>query len=277
LTLGLAFFAAGIVAFLESKLGLSPWDVLHQGIAIHSPLSFGMANIAVGVVVVSIAWLLGAKIGVATLANALLVGAFIELLTSFEAIDRLSEESLGVRIGLLAAGVVLVGLGSGLYLGADLGAGPRDSLMLVGVERTSLRVAIVRGFLELGALAVGFVLGGTIGRRDRRLRNPDRPLGGGVVLGSEEKRPCDYGVSVTDSIVTASRGLSRESAATCEIASATSMPSTTRPKTVCFPSSHGQASAVTMKNWLPFVFGPAFAIARAPRTTRCSLGSSSNV
>ena len=62
-----------------------------------------------------------------------------------------------------------------------------------------------------------------------------------------------------------------------EIASTTSMPSVTRPNTVCLPSSQGAASAVTMKNWLPFVFGPAFAIASAPRSTLCSLNSSSNV
>jgi uncharacterized membrane protein YczE len=163
LVLGLFFFAAGIVAFLESRLGLSPWDVLHQGIARHSPLSFGLANIVVGIAVLTVAWLLGAKIGVATLANALLVGLFIELLTSVGAVDRLSDDSLGVRIALLALGVVLVGAGSGLYLGADLGAGPRDSLMVVGAQRTSLRIAFVRGALELGALLAGFVLGGTIG------------------------------------------------------------------------------------------------------------------
>jgi uncharacterized membrane protein YczE len=163
LVLGLFFFAAGIVAFLESRLGLSPWDVLHQGIARHSPLSFGLANIVVGIAVLSVAWLLGAKIGVATLANALLVGAFIELLTSVGAVDRLSDQPLGVRITLLTLGVVLVGVGSGLYLGADLGAGPRDSLMVVGAQRTSLRIAVVRGALELVALLAGFVLGGTIG------------------------------------------------------------------------------------------------------------------
>lgn len=163
LGLGLFLFAAGIVAFLESRLGLSPWDVLHQGIARHSPLSFGLANIVVGVVVLTIAWLIGAKIGIATLANAVLVGVFIELLTSIGAVDRLSGQPLGVRIALLASGVLLVGLGSGLYLGADLGAGPRDSLMVIGTQRTSLRISFVRGALELGALAAGFVLGGTVG------------------------------------------------------------------------------------------------------------------
>src|ERR1044071_6639233 len=100
---GLFLFAAGIVAFLESRLGLSPWDVLHQGIARHSPLSFGLANIAVGLVLLPVAWLLGAKIGIGTLANAVLVGAFIELLTSVEAIDRLSDQGVGVRLALVAS------------------------------------------------------------------------------------------------------------------------------------------------------------------------------
>ena len=71
-------------------------------------------------------------------------------------------------------------------------------------------------------------------------------------------------------------GLSRPSRSTIEIDSATSWPLVTFPKTVCLPSSHEAASVVTMKNWLPFVFGPAFAIASAPRSTLCSLNSSSN-
>ena len=160
---GLFLFALGIVAFLESKLGLSPWDVLHQGIAKHSPLSFGEANIAVSVVVVTIAWLLGARVGVGTLANAVLVGGFVVGLTSIGTVQHLAHDPLGVRIGLLVAGVALTGAGSGLYLAAALGAGPRDSLMVVGSERLSLRIAIVRVGLELGALGIGIGLGGTFG------------------------------------------------------------------------------------------------------------------
>jgi len=160
---GLFLFALGIVAFLESKLGLSPWDVLHQGIAKHSPLSFGEANIAVSVVVVTIAWLLGARVGVGTLANAVLVGGFVVGLTSIGAVQHLAHDPLGARIGLLVAGVGLTGAGSGLYLAAALGAGPRDSLMVVGSERLSLRIAIVRVALELSALGIGIGLGGTFG------------------------------------------------------------------------------------------------------------------
>jgi uncharacterized membrane protein YczE len=160
---GLFLFALGIVAFLESRLGLSPWDTLHQGVARHTPISFGVATIVVSVAVMTIAWLLGAEIGIGTLANAVLVGGFVVGLTSIGAVQDLAHDALGVRIGLLAAGVVLTGFGSALYLAAALGAGPRDSLMVVGSRRLGVRIAVVRGGLEVCALALGFVLGGTIG------------------------------------------------------------------------------------------------------------------
>jgi uncharacterized membrane protein YczE len=163
LVAGLFLFAAGIVALLESRLGLSPWDVFHQGLARHTPLSFGEANIAVSVAVVAVAWALGARIGFGTLANALLVGGFVQLLTSLGTVTRLAHEPLGVRIGLLAAGVGLMGIGSGFYLGAAFGAGPRDSLMVVGAERTRFRIGAVRAALELSALGAGAALGGTVG------------------------------------------------------------------------------------------------------------------
>lgn len=156
-------FAAGIVAMLESRLGLSPWDVLHQGLAERTPLSFGQANIAVGIVVVAAAWRLGARIGIGTIANAIFVGTFVQLLTSLGPVDALSDSPLGLRIGLLVAGIVLIGGGSGFYLGTDLGAGPRDSLMVVGARRTRFRIGVVRATIEVAALALGIALGGTFG------------------------------------------------------------------------------------------------------------------
>src|SRR5439155_17367943 len=98
LVFGLLLYAAAIVLMLESRLGLSPWDVLHQGIARHTPLSFGEANIAVSVAVTAVAWLLGARIGPGTLANALLVGGFVQLLTSLGTVTRLAHDPLWVRI-----------------------------------------------------------------------------------------------------------------------------------------------------------------------------------
>lgn len=163
LVAGLFLFGVAIVLQLESRLGLSPWDTLHQGLSRHTPLTFGTASVVVSIVVLGLAWRLGARIGIGTVANAVLVGSFIEALGAIDAVDRLSESSLGVRILLLAVSMALTGIGSALYLGAWLGAGPRDSLMVVGGERTGFRLGLVRAALELVALAAGFALGGTIG------------------------------------------------------------------------------------------------------------------
>jgi uncharacterized membrane protein YczE len=163
LLFGLAIFALAIVLILESKLGLSPWDVLNQGIAKHSPLSFGVANIAVALGVLLLAWALGGPPGWGTLANAVLVGAIIQGLVSIDAVTGLAQEPLAVRVALLVGGIALIGPASAFYIGADLGAGPRDTLMLVGARRTGQRVGIVRGALELCALAAGIALGGTFG------------------------------------------------------------------------------------------------------------------
>jgi uncharacterized membrane protein YczE len=160
---GLFVFAAGIVALLESRLGLSPWDVLHQGLAKHTLLSFGAATVVVSILVLAVAWSLGGEVRIGTVANAFLTGAFIQLLIWFPGVANLAHAPVGVRISLLVAGILLMGAGTGLYLGADLGAGPRDSLMVVGARRTPFRIGVVRAGLELGALAAGFALGGTVG------------------------------------------------------------------------------------------------------------------
>jgi uncharacterized membrane protein YczE len=163
LVFGLFLFALGIVLILESKLGLSPWDVLNQGLSRHTPLSFGMANVAVALVVLVLGWRLGGKIGIGTVGNAVLVGSFIQGLTAIDAVTQLSHDGLSVRIPLLLLGIALIGPASAFYICADLGAGPRDTLMLVGSRRTGMRVGIVRAGLELCALAAGIALGGTFG------------------------------------------------------------------------------------------------------------------
>lgn len=163
LLLGLALFAAGIVLLLESGLGLSPWDVLNQGISERTPLTFGTANVAVAVVVLAVAWLLGARIGAGTVANAALIGFLVDALLLVDAITELSEATLPARVAMLAAGILVIGAGSAFYIGADMGAGPRDSLMLVLSHRRRTRVGVVRTFLEAGATGLGFLLGGTVG------------------------------------------------------------------------------------------------------------------
>lgn len=163
LVTGLFLCALGILAFLESKLGLPPWDVLHQGIAEHTPLSFGVANELVALVVLIVAWLLGSRPGAGTIANAVLIGLFVAVVQPTAFVQQLAAWPVGARAGLLLAGLVLFGVGSAFYIGASMGAGPRDSLMLVGARRLHTRIGAVRAGLELSVLVMGFALGGTVG------------------------------------------------------------------------------------------------------------------
>ena len=163
LVLGLFLCALGIVLFLEARLGLPPWDVLHQGIAKHTPLSFGIANVVVAIVVLGVAWWLGARIGFGTVANAALIGLFVALLQPLQMVHELSHWPLAGRVGLLGLGLVAFGVGSAFYIGAALGAGPRDSLMLVGSRRLGLRIGGVRALIEVSVLVTGLFLGGVVG------------------------------------------------------------------------------------------------------------------
>jgi uncharacterized membrane protein YczE len=163
LVTGLFLCAVGILCFLEARLGLPPWDVLHQGIARHTPLSFGAANEVVGVIVLAVAWSLGARVWIGTVANAALIGFFIIVLQPLHAVQALGGWPLAPRVALLAAGLVCFGVGTAFYIGANLGAGPRDSLMLVGSRRSGIRIGAVRAMLEISVLIVGVLLGGTVG------------------------------------------------------------------------------------------------------------------
>jgi len=171
---GLFLCAVGILCFLEARLGLPPWDVLHQGIARHTPLSFGAANEVVGLIVLTIAWALGARVSDPGLVR-LPPYRFdenttrelaLDLLADFSkehAVQALSDWPLVPRIGLIVVGLICFGVGTAFYIGANLGAGPRDSLMLVGSRRTGIRIGAVRAMIEISVLLIGFLLGGTVG------------------------------------------------------------------------------------------------------------------
>jgi uncharacterized membrane protein YczE len=163
LVAGLLVFAAGIVSMYESKLGLSPWDVLNQGVARHTPLSFGTANIAISLLILVGARKLDVRVRVGTVANAILVGTFVDLLLRVGAVQQLEHHGLAVRVVLLAGGIGITGVGTALYIGAGMGAGPRDSLMLGVTRRVRWRVGVVRTCIEVAAVTVGLALGGTAG------------------------------------------------------------------------------------------------------------------
>ena len=163
LFVGLILFGFAITFMLESGLGLPPWDVLHSGIAQHTPMTLGTAGIVVGLVIIVITWLAGTPPGFATIANAIVIGVAVNVFSAMAAFRELADAPLGVRIGLLAAGILLFGVGSALYIGAGMGAGPRDSLMLTISRRTGRRIAVVRGAMEATVLVTGILLGGDVG------------------------------------------------------------------------------------------------------------------
>ncbi len=160
---GLFLFALGVVFTLHAELGISPWDVLADGIQIHTPLSFGQAVIIIGAVLIVVAMLFGINPGPGTLANMLLIGLFIDVLLATSMGAALDQSHLVFRIATLLGGVVIIGLGSALYIGAELGAGPRDSLMVSVASRFKLSVRTSRTMIEGSALLAGAILGGRVG------------------------------------------------------------------------------------------------------------------
>jgi len=161
--LGLFVFALGVTLNLRSGLGLGPWDVLHQGISRRTPLTFGQASVATGALVIAAGLLLRVRPGVGTVMNMALVGLFVDRILGARLIPPVAPYGPVAQLLVDALGVLLVGLGSGLYMRGGLGAGPRDGLML-GLHRlTGRRIALTRTALEAIVAATGFLLGGTLG------------------------------------------------------------------------------------------------------------------
>lgn len=158
LTIGLVAFGFGIALMLQSRLGVPPWDVLHQGLAEKFGLTVGIWSIIISAVVLLL-WLpIKEKYGLGTLLNALIIGVAIDLF----ALVLPEPDELVWRIALLSAGILIIGLASGLYIGANLGPGPRDGLM-TGIAKYGPSVRLTRTLIEVVVLAIGWMLGGTFG------------------------------------------------------------------------------------------------------------------
>ena len=156
---GLVCYGAGIAFQVRSRLGLDPWDVFHQGIARHLGISLGPVVIAVGALVL-LAWIpLRQRPGLGTVSNVIVLGL---------ALDQVlwvlpSPHHLALRVACLVIGIVLVAAATGMYIGADFGPGPRDGLMTGLARRTGWSIRLTRTAIELTVLAIGWLLGGTVG------------------------------------------------------------------------------------------------------------------
>jgi uncharacterized membrane protein YczE len=155
---GLALYGLSLALLVVADLGVSPWDVFHQGVARRLDVRLGLVLIATSFAVL-LAWIpIRERPGVGTVANAVLVGVGVDL-----ALRALPVPDAWVpRFGLLALGVVLNGVATGMYIGAGLGPGPRDGLM-TGIARRGHSIRVVRTSIEVSVLVVGVLLGGTVG------------------------------------------------------------------------------------------------------------------
>lgn len=163
LNVGLVLFGVGIWLGLQAALGVGPWDVLAGGLSEHLGTPFGRTAIGVSVVVLVIGLAVGVRPGLGTVLNVVVIGAVVDVLLGTPLLDSLEDRALALRLLGTAGGIASVAAGSALYLGAHLGPGPRDGLMVALVQRTGWPVGVCRALLELTVLVGGVALGGPVG------------------------------------------------------------------------------------------------------------------
>ena len=159
LCLGLTLFGLGEGLLLVSLTGASPWSVLAQGMSLHIDLSIGVITFFVSSFVLFLWFFLDQKLGIGTIMNVIIIAIMIDVSIIFIP----TPENYISQLILAVMAVLIVGFGGGIYLVANLGAGPRDGLMVGLQKKTNIPIAAVRAFLEITVVAVGWYLGGTVG------------------------------------------------------------------------------------------------------------------
>ena len=162
LLLGLIAYGVSMVLMVQASLGVMPWDVLHQGLAVHSGWPMGRVSILVGALVLLAWWPIRQRPGFGTVANVLVIGVVFDLVTPL-LVDIIAPLSLPLRGVVLVSGVILNGLATAAYLGARFGPGPRDGLMTGISRRSGWPLRRVRTLIEGSVLGAGFLLGGGLG------------------------------------------------------------------------------------------------------------------
>ncbi len=153
--------AIGMVMTINANLGVAPWDVLHQGIGNVTGLTIGKASIALGFIIIIIDIFFGQKIGWGTIFNMIFIGVFVDFIMNNKLIPKFDNFILSLIMMLL--GMLILGYGCFIYIGAGYGAGPRDGLMVVLTKKTNKSVRFVKNSIEILAVIIGYFLGGSVG------------------------------------------------------------------------------------------------------------------
>lgn len=161
LLLGLFLYALGIVLTMKANLGFAPWEVFHAGLGKAVGMTIGNISILTGLLIVMAVFALGEKLGLGTLLNMVLIGAFMDQLLRFWFMAPATHWWTGLL--LLLAGLSVIALASYFYIGSGFGAGPRDSLMVALTRKTGLAVGLCRGSIEVAAVITGWFMGGMVG------------------------------------------------------------------------------------------------------------------
>ena len=159
LCFGLTLFGIGEGLLLVSYTGASPWSVLAQGISNYVNLSIGTITFFISIFVIILWIFLNQKPGIGTFLNVIIIAVMIDVCLNYVS----TPESFELKIFLAIFAVIITGIGSGIYLIANLGPGPRDGLMTGLQKKTNFPIASVRAFLEISVVSIGWYLGGTVG------------------------------------------------------------------------------------------------------------------
>lgn len=158
---GLFLYSIGIVMTINANLGLGPWDVFHQGITGHFPVTLGQASMMVGLLIIIFNSFLGEKLGWGTITNMFFIGLFIDFLMKNRWIPIFDHYIL--QVIMMCLGMFIIGIASYYYIGAGLGSGPRDGLMVVLTKKTGKSVRFIRNSIEITASTLGYLMGGFLG------------------------------------------------------------------------------------------------------------------
>jgi len=158
---GLFLFALGIVFTINASLGVSPWDVFHQGVSRTVGITIGQANIIMGFLIILLDIYLGQAIGWATIMNMLLIGTFIDILMLNNLVPVAQSPAIGLI--MIVTGVAIQAIGFSVYISQGIGAGPRDGLMVVLTKRTGKSVRFIKSAIEASVVTIGIIVGGSFG------------------------------------------------------------------------------------------------------------------